>query len=981
VTIETIAAAPTVDTARPWPGLDAFTEALSPFFFGRNAEADDLFRLVRRDLVTLLFGQSGLGKTSLLQAGLFPRLRQAGFQPILVRLDYSAGAPPLAAQVKAAIGQEFSGAAVAGEIPLGEEDWLWGCFHRVGRRFADRTGKEVVPVLVFDQFEEIFTQGLSGAESRAASQSFLTELAELVENRPPEALEQAIEADPEIVDNFSFDRRDYRIVLAMREDFLASLEGLRSRAPSIGRNRYRLRRMTGREGLDAILNPAPGLVAPEVGEEIIRFIGRASPEDVFGIAGRGGAAEGFEVEPSLLSLVCRELNERRLARGLDQIGADLLAGSRDDIIEGFYERVLADQPPALRGFVEDELLSDSGFRESVTLDSAHRVLNDDGVPVAALDELVARRLLRVEERLGITRVEIIHDVLTPVIRRSRDTRRLRQAEAAAAEREAALRRERQRVRRAHWFAATMALLAVITVALAWWGWSSKVEAERQRAFADEQRAFAEQQRNFAEEQRITAAAESKRAEQNFDMAVTTADTMVTTVAERLRNLTGVSTAAIKEILGSAEGAFDQITAVSPNSAHLRWRRAIMLISFTDTYRTLGETSEAFARAQTARTLMLALINENPDNTDWLETLSESHEWVGEVFVDQGKLAAALTEYRACLEIDQRLADKDPGNAAWQRNLAISHEKIGNVLGDQGGLATALAEYRTALDIYRRMAEKDTGNAQSQRDLAIGHDNVGEVLRAQGDLVAALAEHRAALDIFQRLAAKDPGNAELQRDLSVSHNNVGKVLRDQDNPTAALVEYRAALGIRQRLAEKDPDNAEWQHDLAASHGFVGELLFNQADLTAALIEDRAALTIEQRLAEQDLGNVGWQRDLAVSHDNVGDVLRAQGNLGAALAEHRVAVDIFRRLAEKDPGNAQWQRDLLLSYEKMGLVNFRMNDFATALGAFENSEKVALHVKEINPTAKLSASDLARIEARLEETRRKLAGPSAAGNRRR
>src|SRR6516165_6674130 len=258
------AAASVVDTARPWPGLDAFTEVLSPFFFGRDAEADELFRRVRRDVATLLFGQSGLGKTSLLQAGLFPRLRWADFLPILIRLDHSPGAPAPAAQVKAAIERAVTAADLSEVTPIGAEESLWGYFHRADRRLADYARNEIVPVLIFDQFEEIFTQGLAGDGRRATSQGFLGELAELCENRPPEALEQAIESDPDLVENFLFDRQDYRIVLALREDFLASLEGLRSRAPSIGRNRYRLRRMTGRQGLDAILNPAPELVELDV---------------------------------------------------------------------------------------------------------------------------------------------------------------------------------------------------------------------------------------------------------------------------------------------------------------------------------------------------------------------------------------------------------------------------------------------------------------------------------------------------------------------------------------------------------------------------------------------------------------------------------------------------------------------------------------------------------------------------------------------
>jgi hypothetical protein len=505
VTVDTAEApSPVVDTTRPWPGLDAFTEALSPFFFGRDAEAEELYRRARRDLVTLLFGQSGLGKTSLLQAGLFPRLRRAGFLPILIRLDYSAGALAPVNQVKAAIERTIAAADLSEATPIAAEESLWGYFHRADRQLTDHLGKEIVPVLAFDQFEEIFTQGLAGDDSRIASQNFLGELAELAENRPPEALKQAIEANPDLVEAFLFDRQDYRVVLVLREDFLAALESLRSRAPSLGRNRYRLRPLTGRQGFDAIVNPVPGLVEPAVAQEIIQFIGRPSPEAVIGLAGAGDAAERFEVEPSLLSLVCRELNERRFARRLAKISADLLAGSRDDIIAGFYERCLEDQPAPLRAFVEDRLLSDSGFRESVTLDSARRVLGDEGVPASALDELVRRRLLRIEERLGVARVEIIHDLLTLVIRRSRDTRRWRQAEVATAEREAALHRERQRVRRAYWLTATMALMVMITISVAWWGWSSKVEAERQRAIAEEQRAIAEHQRNLAEEQRKRA---------------------------------------------------------------------------------------------------------------------------------------------------------------------------------------------------------------------------------------------------------------------------------------------------------------------------------------------------------------------------------------------------------------------------------------------------------------------------------------------
>ena len=51
----------------------------------------------------MLFGQSGLGKSSLLQAGLFPRLRAEGYLPVAIRLDHAVTAPPLSQQVIATV--------------------------------------------------------------------------------------------------------------------------------------------------------------------------------------------------------------------------------------------------------------------------------------------------------------------------------------------------------------------------------------------------------------------------------------------------------------------------------------------------------------------------------------------------------------------------------------------------------------------------------------------------------------------------------------------------------------------------------------------------------------------------------------------------------------------------------------------------------------------------------------------------------------
>src|SRR4051812_30053656 len=97
-----------VDQSRPWLGLTSFSEETRAFFYGRDEEVAELARRVQRKLLTVLFGQSGLGKTSILRAGIVPRLRGQGYCPVYVRIDYGPQAPAPSEQVRQALMQATS---------------------------------------------------------------------------------------------------------------------------------------------------------------------------------------------------------------------------------------------------------------------------------------------------------------------------------------------------------------------------------------------------------------------------------------------------------------------------------------------------------------------------------------------------------------------------------------------------------------------------------------------------------------------------------------------------------------------------------------------------------------------------------------------------------------------------------------------------------------------------------------------------------
>ena len=455
-----------VSEERPWLSLLPFTEATQRFFFGRDQEIRDLFLRVREHPLTVLYGPSGLGKSSLLGAGLLPKLRSEGYRPALLRLVYEEGAPPLGEQVLAALHELFETGRAAGAEPRESRSAasLWELFHDRRLRPPNVTGAP--PVLVLDQFEEIFTLAEQSPARHREAEALFTDLADLVENRPPAAVQQRLRADRGLARELDFTASPARVVVTLREDYLSHLEVWKKTLPALMRNRMALTPLGGPYALDAVVKPGRlggfDLVSEEVGKRIVCFVARRPP---------GTPLEEIRAVPPLLSLLCYELNEARLAADPPQtsIGVEEVDRQGADILQNFYERSFAGLPVEVRRFIEDWLITVGGHRNAVAREDALAELREKGLPDAgwALDQLVNGRLLSAEDRNGIQRLELTHDVLAPLAVLSRDRRRERErAERAEAEqqeaRERVLAARRQRTR-LRWIIAAVSVAAAAAV--------------------------------------------------------------------------------------------------------------------------------------------------------------------------------------------------------------------------------------------------------------------------------------------------------------------------------------------------------------------------------------------------------------------------------------------------------------------------------------------------------------------------------------
>jgi tetratricopeptide (TPR) repeat protein len=800
-----------VDAQNPWPGLVAFTEELHEFFHGRADEADELRRRMERASLTVLFGQSGLGKSSLLQAGLFPLLRAEGYLPVSIRLDHAAAAPPLSQQVTSTVTRALVEAGGQPDSAPQETGTLWEHFHRRRLLLQTEDGRPLRPVLVFDQFEEMFAIGHASAETRLRASQFLAELADFVENRAPKSLERRLDESPELARQFLFDDRDYRVLVSFREDYLPQMEGLRPLMPSIAENRMRLTRMNGVRALEAVRNPGGDLITPEVAQQVVAFV-----------AGGRGAHDGaadLEVEPSLLSLVCRELNNRRLALGLPQITADLLAGNRERILQDFYERCVADQPPEVRSFVEDELVTDSGVRENMALERARKLLAQRGAPPSAIDELVKRRLLHLEDRLDIQRVELTHDVLTSVVKKSRDERHQREA-ALRSEREAQESRAKARVQRRRFRAVVAGMAVALAVVSAFGLWSYRLyqvsqerlfEAERQRHEAERQRHEAEHQKDRAEQSEAAARGARKEAEvvkEVFDDATTPV------TEQKVRHMPGLSPVheelarmQLRSLQLLAQKTHDDPT-IEPKTA-----RAHALLGLIGTY--AGSFKPAEEHLTKAIELYGRLAKAHPDVLDYRLGECRALLDLGYLHWDDNRWPAAR---RLC---EQGLARLDAEHAQSPENPQVNYElgvcliRLGGCLFGASTQATREKLATRAIGIYEDLVKRQHRLADSLANLGVAKYRLVKA-RFDGKDQAGL------LKSLDEIAALD--TAALTMDADSPYFNSNRVFLELDRSDAlvqlgrlneALKASEAAVAVAREIVTRSPDISRYGSLLANS----------------------------------------------------------------------------------------------------------------------------------------------------------------------
>lgn len=491
-----------LDPDRPWIGLSTYTSEEHKYFFGRDAEVRELYLKVRDSRLAILFGCSGLGKSSLIGAGLVPKLQVEGMQAVYVRFAFESRAGSYVAQIKAKLGLNDSDSSV-------HQVTLWEHFHRIDSSSDPITGGKTL-VLILDQFEEVFTH-LTPQKASEVHELFV-QLADLVEGGPPLHVREEISIDRRKAFQYDMSANRIRVVLVLRDDFLPHLEEYKRLIPSVMFNRVQLRELERDQALEVVLKPAKldgrELLSEEVATAIVDYVSQ-SRSNTRGLS--------MTAVPPLLSLICAELNRNRLLAGKSQITLEQLNLQRSDILQSFYTRSFAQLPASVREYFEDRFVTVNGHRNAVAREDVVSDLTMRGVNDAeeAVDSLVNSRFITSVERGGLQRLEITHDVLTPLVVDSRKLRRSAEEVSKAEKERATVLLQRTRLIRV---ASLLALLTVGSSVAGWIAIQSSIQANSSRLLAEAALAESRQSESRAikaEQQRVGLLRIASHSEHDF----------------------------------------------------------------------------------------------------------------------------------------------------------------------------------------------------------------------------------------------------------------------------------------------------------------------------------------------------------------------------------------------------------------------------------------------------------------------------------
>ena len=303
----------------------------------------------------------------------------------------------------------------------------------------------------------------------------------------------------------------------------------------------------------------------------------------------------------------------------------------------------------------------------------------------------------------------------------------------------------------------------------------------------------------------------------------------------------------------------------------------------------------------------ASLPEDQFSDEELTSRSQSLYQIGNVRIEEGRSAEAVSAFAESLRLARELSARAPEDTLRLFGLSQSHFYVGYASYLSGDLEAAEEQFDAYLAVAEKLTALAPDNLDYRMEVGFAHSNLGSVREARGDLAGAADAYRRNLQVDEDLLRRDPSRLDWLGENAETHNKLAVVYTRQGRYREALEEHLRELAVKEQVLRVAPTHAYWRYRRANAHYFLGKLQENLGDLTAAAREQATAVAALDSLVRQDPANARWQRSRALMLRAHGRVLSKLGRAQEGIALLRRSVAAFAALADADTSSAELPGD--------------------------------------------------------------------------
>jgi TIR domain-containing protein len=335
------------------------------------------------------------------------------------------------------------------------------------------------------------------------------------------------------------------------------------------------------------------------------------------------------------------------------------------------------------------------------------------------------------------------------------------------------------------------------------------------------------------------------AESNFGIARETADNMIVSTSQGLRNIQGINVTTIDIVLGAIDKSIDKLTESHRDTRLIDLSRASVAFEFAKTYQAAGNRAAAMKKASESLAIRGRITKYDQRESlprafqassgDWRWELSRSLELIGDLKREEAKehgieeekkqlRQEAFKWFSEALAVRQRLAKTSPDKDDWVIGISQSFVRLGDLDIEEDKVEAAQGYYEQSLHNAALFFLRRPKSTKLQRELSWNFNKVGDIKLRVAERKArdeesfhklseaALGDFNNSLCIRRNLASSEPGNVLFRRDISYALVRIGDTRLIRAERSEAETAYFEALTISLELLDNDPRDARYVDDV-------------------------------------------------------------------------------------------------------------------------------------------------------------------------